>query len=40
VERDARKREALLHRIQQAMHERVMFAPIVEPGFLNGMGRG
>jgi len=38
VERDARKREALLHRIQQAMHERVMFAPIVEPAFLNGVG--
>ena len=27
-----------LHRIQQAMHERVMFAPIVEPAFLNGIG--
>jgi peptide/nickel transport system substrate-binding protein len=38
VERDAKKREALLHRIQQAMHERVMFAPIVEPAFLNGIG--
>jgi len=38
VERDAKKREALLHRIQQAMHERVMFAPIVEPAFLNGVG--
>jgi superoxide dismutase len=37
-ERDPRKREALLHRIQQAMHERVMFAPIVEPAFLNGVG--
>ena len=37
-ERDAKKREALLHRIQQAMHERVMFAPIVEPAFLNGVG--
>jgi hypothetical protein len=36
--RDARKREALLHRIQQAMHERVMFTPIVEPAFLNGIG--
>jgi peptide/nickel transport system substrate-binding protein len=37
-ERDAKKREALVHRIQQAMHERVMFAPIVEPAFLNGVG--
>ncbi len=32
------KREALLHHIQQAMHERVMFTPIVEPAFLNGVG--
>ena len=38
MERDAKKREALLHRIQQAMHERVMFTPIVEPAFLNGVG--
>jgi len=38
AERDAKKREALLHRIQPAMHERVMFAPIVEPAFLNGIG--
>jgi len=38
VEIDARKREALLHRIQQLMHERSMFAPIVEPAFLSGHG--
>jgi peptide/nickel transport system substrate-binding protein len=38
AELDPRKREALLHRIQQLMHERVMFAPIVEPAFLNGYG--
>jgi peptide/nickel transport system substrate-binding protein len=38
VEQDPRKREALLHRIQQLMHERVMFAPIVEPAFLSGHG--
>ena len=28
VETDRPKREALLHQIQQLMHERVMFAPI------------
>jgi peptide/nickel transport system substrate-binding protein len=38
VEVDAKKREALLHRIQQLMHERVMFAPILEPAFLSGYG--
>src|SRR5438128_9522750 len=31
-ELDHRKREALLHRIQQFMHERAMFAPIIERG--------
>ncbi|MBI3637958.1 MAG: ABC transporter substrate-binding protein, partial [Candidatus Rokubacteria bacterium] len=35
---DLKKREALLHRIQQLMTERVMFAPIMEPAFLNGVG--
>jgi peptide/nickel transport system substrate-binding protein len=35
---DAKKREAILHRIQQLVHEKVMFAPIVEPAFLNGFG--
>ena len=35
---DAKKREAILHKIQQLMHEKVMFAPIVEPAFLNGYG--
>ncbi|TMQ28527.1 MAG: ABC transporter substrate-binding protein [Candidatus Rokuibacteriota bacterium] len=37
-ELDARRREALLHRIQQLMHERVMFAPIVEQAALTGVG--
>ncbi|MBI4628825.1 MAG: ABC transporter substrate-binding protein [Candidatus Rokubacteria bacterium] len=37
-ELDPKKREALLHRIQQLMHERVMFGPVVEPAFLNGAG--
>jgi peptide/nickel transport system substrate-binding protein len=38
TETDTKKREALLHRIQQLMHERVMFAPIVEPAFLSAYG--
>ncbi|HEV2055748.1 MAG TPA: ABC transporter substrate-binding protein [Methylomirabilota bacterium] len=37
-EMDAKKREAILHRIQQLVHEKVMFAPIVEPVLLNGFG--
>ena len=37
-ELDRRRRETILHRIQQLMHERVVFAPIVEPAFLNGYG--
>jgi peptide/nickel transport system substrate-binding protein len=37
-EMDVKKREAILHRIQQLMHDKVMFAPIVEPAFLNGYG--
>jgi len=35
---DRKKREASLHKIQQLMHERVMFLPITEPAFLNGVG--
>ena len=38
AEVDPKRREALLHRIQQLMHERVMFAPILEPAFLSGYG--
>jgi peptide/nickel transport system substrate-binding protein len=37
-ELDPKRREAILHRIQQLMHERVMFAPTVEPAFLSGHG--
>ncbi|PYN17979.1 MAG: hypothetical protein DME05_02540, partial [Candidatus Rokuibacteriota bacterium] len=37
-EMDTRRREALLHKIQQLMHERVMFAPIVEQAALTGVG--
>ena len=35
---DRKKREATLHKIQQLMHERVMFLPMLEPAFLNGVG--
>ena len=35
---DRKRRESLLHRIQQLMHERAMFAPILEPAFLSGVG--
>jgi peptide/nickel transport system substrate-binding protein len=37
-EMDQKKREAMLHRIQQMIHERAMFAPIWELAFLNGHG--
>jgi peptide/nickel transport system substrate-binding protein len=32
------RREAMLHQVQQLIHEKVMFAPIWELGFLNGYG--
>jgi peptide/nickel transport system substrate-binding protein len=35
---DSRKREAVLQRIQQMIHDRAMFAPIWELAFLNGHG--
>src|SRR5947207_3806719 len=38
AELDRKKREALLHRIQQLVHERVMFIPIWQLAFLNGVG--
>src|SRR6266850_854131 len=38
VELDRKRREALLHKIQQLMHERAMFAPIVEQAGLIGVG--
>ena len=37
-EMDAKRREALLYRIQQLMYERAMFAPIVEQAGLIGVG--
>jgi peptide/nickel transport system substrate-binding protein len=38
AELDRKKREALLHRIQQLMHEKVMSIPIWELAFINGHG--
>jgi ABC-type transport system substrate-binding protein len=35
---DRGKREAILHQIQQLIHEKVMFAPLMEPAILNGYG--
>jgi peptide/nickel transport system substrate-binding protein len=37
-ERDHTAREALLHRMQSLMHERVMHAPLFEPQVLHGVG--
>jgi peptide/nickel transport system substrate-binding protein len=38
AEREREQRQAILHRIQQLMHERVMFAPIMEPASLHAVG--
>src|SRR5881397_1994640 len=38
VELDRGKREATLHKIQQLIHERAMFAPIWDFAFLHGVG--
>ncbi len=38
AEMDRKKREAVLHKIQQLMHERAMFLPLTEPALLNGVG--
>jgi peptide/nickel transport system substrate-binding protein len=38
VEVDRKKREALLHQIQQIVHDRVMYVPIYELAFLWGIG--
>jgi peptide/nickel transport system substrate-binding protein len=37
-ETDRKRREAVLQKIQQVVHERVMFIPLMEPAFLNGYG--
>jgi peptide/nickel transport system substrate-binding protein len=35
---DRARREALLHRIQQLIHDKAMFAPLYELAFVNGVG--
>jgi peptide/nickel transport system substrate-binding protein len=35
---DRKKREAILQKIQQLMHDKAMHAPLFEPAFLNGYG--
>jgi peptide/nickel transport system substrate-binding protein len=37
-ERDRKRRESILHRVQQLMHERAMFAPIWDVASLHGYG--
>src|SRR6185436_15719004 len=36
---DKAKRTELLHRMQQQVHERTVYAPLFQLGFLNGQGR-
>jgi peptide/nickel transport system substrate-binding protein len=37
-EMNPRVRQQILHKMQQLIHEKVMFAPVIEPAFLNGVG--
>jgi peptide/nickel transport system substrate-binding protein len=37
-EQNPRVRAQILNKIQQIIHERVMFVPVMEPAFLNGVG--
>jgi peptide/nickel transport system substrate-binding protein len=38
AELDAKKREAILHKIQQLVHERTIYAPVWQLAFINGAG--
>src|SRR5215204_76835 len=38
VELDPKKREAILHKMQQIVYERTMYAPIWQLAFINGVG--
>src|ERR1700746_1846805 len=38
IELDHQKREAILHKIQQAVYERTIYAPIWQLAFINGVG--
>jgi peptide/nickel transport system substrate-binding protein len=35
---DRPRRQAILHKMQQVIHERTIFAPLWQLGFLNGQG--
>jgi peptide/nickel transport system substrate-binding protein len=37
-EQNPRVRNQILQKIQQIIHDKVMFAPVMEPAFLNGVG--
>ena len=37
-ELDQQKRQAVLHKMQQLVYERAIFAPIWQLGFINGVG--
>jgi len=37
-ETNVRSRRQILDKLQQLIHERVMFGPVLEPAFLNGVG--
>ncbi len=37
-EMNPRVRQQILHKMQQLIHEQVMFGPVIEPAFLNGVG--
>jgi peptide/nickel transport system substrate-binding protein len=37
-EMDRTKREAILHKMQQLVHDRTIYAPILQPAFLSGVG--
>jgi len=39
TELDRAKREAMLHRVQQLVHDKTMVAPMYELAFVNGVGR-
>ena len=39
IELDVAKRTSMLHRIQQILHERSVYAPIWQLAFLNGVGK-
>jgi peptide/nickel transport system substrate-binding protein len=37
-EMNPRARQQILHRMQQLIHDKAMFAPVIEPALLNGVG--